>query len=185
MSLDLTGLLGNPGEDEYKICDSPNYKLLETKLQQMGLTQAQVNCKATKATFVVCANNPEVTELYELEKRIERAARELDNVKRESERQLRKLNGLKLQYKEQECRAQEIQEETNKYIDEFNDALKNCETAEGRDTLRLAQMFVNSVDVESVQNNTAYINGLACILSSGKCGSMFNGFKKIEKQDKE
>jgi chromosome segregation ATPase len=183
MSLNFMGLLGNPGEDEYKICDSPNYKLLETKLLQMGLSKAQVNCKATEATFVVCANNPEVTELYEVEKRIEKAKRELDNIRYDASNEEQRLRSLKSRYQAQECRAQEIQEETNKYIDEFNDALKNCETAEGRDTLRLAQMFVNSVDIESVQNNTAYINGLACILSGGKCGSMFNGFKKLEKQE--
>lgn len=47
-------------------------------------------------------------------------------------------------------------------------ALDECETAGGKDMLRLAQMFVNSVDVNSKYDNTAYIIGLAGILSGNK-----------------
>jgi predicted RNase H-like nuclease (RuvC/YqgF family) len=58
------------------------------------------------------------------------------------------------------------------YIDEFVNALSNCETDEGRDALRRAQMFVNSVDVDTKYDNTAFIIALGAILSGGKIGAI-------------
>ena len=60
--------------------------------------------------------------------------------------------------------------EIKKYIDDFNKSLTECETAEGRDALRRAQVFTNSVEVNTVYDNTAYIKGLGAILSNGEVG---------------
>lgn len=67
------------------------------------------------------------------------------------------------------------------YIDEFNRALSDCETPEGRDIMRAAQMFVQTVDVDTKYDNTAYIVGLASILSGGHVGAI-NELRKINKK---
>jgi tetratricopeptide (TPR) repeat protein len=53
------------------------------------------------------------------------------------------------------------------YIDRFFKALDECETPEARDALKVAQMFVNTVGVETKYDNTAFIIGLAGILTKG------------------
>ena len=63
------------------------------------------------------------------------------------------------------------------YIDKFYDALRQCETEEGRDIMRCAQTFVNSVDVDTKYDNTAFIVGLAAILSNGG----INGIDELHK----
>lgn len=51
------------------------------------------------------------------------------------------------------------------YIEEFNKAIQECETPEARDRLKMLQMFVNTVEVDTKYDNTAFINGIASILS--------------------
>lgn len=51
------------------------------------------------------------------------------------------------------------------YIEEFNKAIQECETPEARDRLKMLQMFVNTVKVDTKYDNTAFINGIASILS--------------------
>lgn len=58
------------------------------------------------------------------------------------------------------------------YIAKFNEALKECETAEGRDVMKTAQIYVNSVNIDTKYDNTAYIVGLAAILSNGKINAL-------------
>lgn len=62
----------------------------------------------------------------------------------------------------------ELKEEAIAYITRFNDSLKECETAEGRDAVRKLQLFVNAVEVETKYDNTSYITGLWAILSGEK-----------------
>ena len=63
-------------------------------------------------------------------------------------------------------------QETRNYIDVFLKAISDCETQEARDALRTAQMFINSVSVDTKYDNTAFIIGLASILSQGKTGAI-------------
>lgn len=53
------------------------------------------------------------------------------------------------------------------YIKEWSQAFSECETEEGRDRLRTAQVFANSVQISTKYDNTAYIVGLSAILSGG------------------
>lgn len=177
MSLDFMGLWERPLDKEVQeICDSPNYRVFVEKLRHMGFSNEQANSNVVKQTFALCASNPEILELSN------REVSELCNIEERIERARSKLYELNERNYNNECCAGDILQETKSYIDEFNSALEQCETAEGRDTMRLAQMFVNTVNIESAENNTAYINGLACILSNGKCGSLFGGFKKIDEK---
>lgn len=70
--------------------------------------------------------------------------------------------------------------EHHKYIDDFNESLQNTETAEARDKLRLAQIFINTVDINSKYDNTAFIVGLAALLS-GSGVNVVGEMKKINK----
>jgi chromosome segregation ATPase len=56
-----------------------------------------------------------------------------------------------------------VQESINRFLD----ALNSAETQEARDALRTAQMFIQSVDVRTAYDNTAFIIGLSAILSKG------------------
>ena len=58
------------------------------------------------------------------------------------------------------------------YIANFYKALFDCDTEEGKDVMRTAQVFINSVNVKTVYDNTAFIIGLAAILSGGKVGAI-------------
>ena len=49
----------------------------------------------------------------------------------------------------------------------FFQAVEECETLEGKDTLKKAQMFVNTVNLNTKYDNTAFIIGLASILAQG------------------
>lgn len=62
--------------------------------------------------------------------------------------------------------------EDREYITEFYKALFDCDTDEGKDNMRTAQVFINSVNVRTAYDNTAFIIGLAAILSGGKVGAI-------------
>jgi len=64
------------------------------------------------------------------------------------------------------------------YINSFNSALKECETAEGRDRMRLAQVFVNSVEIRSKFDSTAFIHWLGAILAGDRSSGPIEGYKK-------
>ena len=102
--------------------------------------------------------------LQELEKKITKASNELLDI----QRNIRSLRDKQA-------------EEDLEYIEEWKASLKQCETQEGRDTLRLMQVFVNSVDIKTAYDNTAYINGISTILSGGKVEAMPEKIKKIKK----
>ena len=58
------------------------------------------------------------------------------------------------------------------YVANFYKALFDCDTEEGKDNMRAAQVFINSVNINTVYDNTAFIIGLAAILSGGKVGAI-------------
>ncbi|MBR4452403.1 MAG: hypothetical protein IKS39_11245 [Clostridia bacterium] len=61
-------------------------------------------------------------------------------------------------------------------IEAFNKALENCETAEGRDKLREVQVYINTTKAETKYDNTAFIAGLAEVITGGR----FNGMEKLK-----
>ncbi len=165
-----------------------NYKLYKDALIKAGATAQMANSKTAELCFAVCSNNPKLLELIDLHKEDEEARVKLEAIKS----QINYAKTLKPKYDrikefisshEGMEKAAHIYQANAEYIKKFNKSLNECETKEGRDTLRLAQVFVNSVNAKTSQNNTAFINGLACILSRGECGSLFNGFRKLYTED--
>ena len=65
------------------------------------------------------------------------------------------------------------------YIDSFYKSLEECETPEGRDLIKAAQVYVNTIQVKTGADNTAFILGLAAILSGGKIATG-NEIKKVD-----
>ena len=170
--------------------DDENYRLFVEKLLEAGLSKQQAASKTAKVVFAVCTDNPDLLKLLDLEQCINTAEEHLDIVEDNLKLYNRRLEDCKEEYEavknliarySDAVRADEIYEKDKEYIDSFNKSLAECETAEGRDAMSKAQVFANACDINTDANNTAFINGLACILSDGKCGSIFNGFnKKLE-----
>ena len=76
---------------------------------------------------------------------------------------------------------QEVREELEASVQKFEEGIRNCETAEARDMMKRVQFFVDAVDVDTKYDNTAYIIGLASILSDGNLDAMTE-LKKINKK---
>lgn len=135
---------------------------LQAELKNRGCTRGQIESKAVAIVLDI------LTESGDNFKQQHDALEELRRLRMEiSELRLRKER-YQYEIKQEEQTIQQVRKEAQAYIDSFYKALEECETAEGKDMLRLAQMFVNSVDVNSKYDNTAYIIGLAGILSGNK-----------------
>lgn len=148
---------------------------LRDELIKRGFSKSQVNSKVVPAVLDILAGSGTKYE---------------DMWKDESDASTR-LEDLKVEIRNKERRAARLdsQAETARrhlehyagYIDEFNKGLTECETSEGRDAMRAAQIYINSVDVDTAYDNTAYIIGLASILSRGEIGAI-NELRKINKK---
>ena len=77
------------------------------------------------------------------------------------------------------CNQDEEFERVDKYIKNFNESLEKMETPEARDALKTAQLFINTIDVQTNQNNTAFISGLAMILCGVRGGEYPEKLNKV------
>lgn len=155
---------------------------LREEMMNRGLTKQQCNSKTVAVVLDILANDGNnYQKTWECEQgyteRLSHLETELNNIEYII---CRKENEL-FTYQRQIEKAKENREHCEDYIDEFNKSLQECETAEGRDAMRTAQMFVNSVDVNTKYDNTAYIIGLASILSGGKVQAI-QELRKINKK---
>lgn len=65
-----------------------------------------------------------------------------------------------------------VRSECIEYVENFQKALMETETPEGRDAMRIAQMFINLVEIDTKYDNTAFIIGLSAILSGNSINAM-------------
>lgn len=148
---------------------------LRDELAKRGLSKTQIESKTAAVVLDVIANTGErYTNLQGEEAHASNRLYALERILEVKERELSRLE-FKLNELRREMR------EYKDYINEFNKSLLECETQEGRDAMKIAQMFVNSVDVDTKYDNTAYIIGLASILSGGK----INAIKELKKVNKK
>ena len=155
---------------------------LREEMEKRGCNKAQIESKSVAVVLDIVANSGDkYTKIQEEEANLTRAIakkekeiRNLDWRIDNRESRLRELD-RKIEIKEQKA------EYDNTYIEEFYQALNDCETPEGRDAMKRAQTFINSVDVDTKYDNTAYIIGLAAILSEGNIGAI-ETLKKINKK---
>ena len=155
---------------------------LREELRGRGLTDSQINSKVAAVVLdVVSQAGDKYTKMWKSE--TDTSKRERDLLKTIAWAEKRKSD-LEIDIEIANRRLEECEEkkrEIETYINTLCKAMEECETKEGRDTMRIAQMFVNMVDIDTKYDNTAYIIGLAAILSRGGI-SAIDELKKINKK---
>ena len=168
----------------------PGKELLFQELRERGLTEQQIKSKAVAVVLDVIANDG--TERYLNAKEVD------DELKEKQEAIVSLQNRLKIlkwdaerEHKALRCRNENLEKniktmrsEFDEYVAEFGKSLEAMETPEQRDRLRTAQIFVNSVEVRTDANNTAYIYGLAILLSGVELKEgLENGLRSMTNKD--
>lgn len=147
-------------------------ELLEEEMRKRGATESQIKSKTFALTLDTIAQTDIHTKVYEeeqhlleLQKRCQREQHRLDKIMELIDSSRKSLDRSREELKEKE-------DAISSYVDRFNRSLTECETAEGRDAMRRTQLFMNTVKINNDYDNTAFIKGLAMILSSGPFGNM-------------
>ena len=145
------------------------------ELIKRGLNKAQASTKSVAVALDVLAQSDgKYMREYDLLNEIE--------CLEEDERKLRTKNEMLKRSADSEI--ERVRKEYNLasgYISQWCESLKQCETAEGRDAMRVAQVFIQAVAVDTKYDNTAFIIGLAAILSRGNIGPI-SELKKINRK---
>lgn len=151
---------------------------LREEMASRGLTQAQIESKTAAVVLdILSESGDKYKKTWETEQEITKRAREAERkiLTIRSQQNFLESQENELNHKREAFEA--YNDEVKKYINDFNKSLEECETQEGRDRMRIAQMFVNSVDIDTKYDNTAFIIGLSAILSGGK----INAIKELKK----
>ncbi len=139
---------------------------LKEEMLKRGCSKALTESKAVGVVLEIVADGGTVyTDTREAEEKLNALRREIERYEIKTER-------VREQYKEIcEEKETQIKKVAVKFakIDESLKALEKrlmeCETQEARDAIRTAQFFVNNIKIDSPQNNTAFIYGLAMIIA--------------------
>lgn len=157
-------------------------ELLEEEMRKRGATETQIKSKTFALTLDTIAQTDIHTKAYEeeqhfleLQKKCQREQHRLDKIKELIDSSRKSLDKSREELKEKE-------DAISSYIDQFNQSLAECETAEGWDTMRRTQLFMNTVKINNDYDNTAFIKGLAMILSSGPFGNMTD-LQRVKEDD--
>lgn len=149
--------------------------LLNQKLKEQGFTQKQIDSKVVGAVLDIIANDNIFLD-------VNSARQELEILRGYAEKQKNRINREEKEFLHRRQKYMEEYCEKEKYITNFLQKLSECETPEGRDRMRMLQMYINSIDdISSASANAAYIAGLASIIA----GSDIKGLEKLEKIESE
>lgn len=149
-------------------------------LRKKGLYGQQLYTKTLPVLLDVIAeksldcNGSPFLDIYEAE-------RKLKDLNTQIERKTEALEELKQTEANVRKAILLAREQDYEYIESFYKSLESCETPEAKDNMRIAQMYVNSVEINTKYDNTAFIIGLASILSGGKMEPI-EELKKINKK---
>lgn len=141
-------------------------ELLRNEMISRGCTRAQAESKTVAVVLDIVANSGT---MYTDTERLLSDIEHLEAYKRWTEREIREKQN---QADRIIAEARQEEKRVREYIEKATKAMMECETQEGRDALRSAQMFVNSVDPQTKYDNTAFIIGLASILSRGNVAAI-------------
>lgn len=155
---------------------------LREELEKRGMSKAQINSKVVAVVLdVVAQSGNKYTEMWKSEQDVSKRERDALNTIMWAENEEKDIKA-RIEGAERALKlCEEKKRQIESYVSKMCEALENCETPEGRDTMRIAQMFVNTVNVDTKYDNTAYIIGLAAILSMGGI-SPIDELKKINKK---
>lgn len=144
---------------------------LREEMEKRGLTKAQIESKVAAVVLdILSQSGDKYTKMWQEEQ--EQTERER-SARKEAAYYERRASSAIITIKNAERLLSEMQQ----YMDTLFDALNKCETPEERARLKAAQMFVNSVNVNTKYDNTAYIIGLAQILAGGN----LDGIEELKK----
>lgn len=153
---------------------------LKEEMINRGCTKSQAESKAVAVVVDILAQTgthylQEYQESREIVDLKEAAGQELSkarSIRRQAEFELQQAKQAKFDI---ETHRQSLEE----YVQDFTESLKQCESAEGRDRMKAAQMFCESVTIRTAYDNTEYIKGLAAILAGQTVAALDSGIKRI------
>lgn len=137
-------------------------EMLREELLKKGYTKQQIGSQVVFGVLEVVAGNSIYTEQAHLLAEIDELNKQIAGLQATAD-MLKTYIDIKTNYVD-ECVERAFHEQTE-LIKTFLDALKSAETPEARDAIRVAQTYINAVDVDTKYDNTAFIIGLAQILS--------------------
>ena len=137
------------------------YEEVKEELIRRGLPKGSVESKYVPHVLDIALGTDFFVKSADLDEELRRQEERIRNMDKQAGNMYRQM----LEDREQML-------EDKEYIAEFYKALFDCDTDEGKDNMRTAQVFINSVKVRTAYDNTAFIIGLAAILSGGKVGAI-------------
>lgn len=160
---------------------------LQEEMRRRGCSKAQMNSRIVYMLFDIFAKSDgKIFDLKNILDEIEIQKKKLEELKEEKEileGNLKRLGRIedvfeleqKKDFYEREVaslerRVDSIREkewaDAPQYIHDFLNQMNSLETAEGRDVMRLVQLFYNSIDLKNQYDREAFIIGLSSMLSS-------------------
>ncbi len=151
-----------------------NFEEFIQRMRDAGANETQVNSKTALIAYGVLGEMSEdVNRIWDLKTDITKAEKELDYYRSAFRDYEEEMTGGRKELAERE-------QKINAYIDHFNQCLEAMETDEGRDRLKAAQIFINTVNIDTKYDNTAFIVGLSALLS----GVTINAPEELKKINK-
>ena len=148
-------------------------EMLNEELKKHGATKSQIDSRVVDMMLDIFSSNG--IGLYvktaEEEGRLEAIRSQIATEERRRKQQEKDARDYMAELRE-------AYEEAKSEIDAFNESLTQCETEAGRDAMRIAQLFINTVTVDTKYDNTAFIIGLSAILSRNEINPLAE-LKKI------
>lgn len=141
------------------------YEEVKTELMKRGFPKGSVESKYVPQVMDIVLGTDYFVKISEDEEEIKRQERRVIDAKNRANAEVWKA------MEKANLDVANVQAD-KEYIANFYKALFDCDTEEGKDVMRTAQVFINSVNVKTVYDNTAFIIGLAAILSGGKVGAI-------------
>lgn len=155
---------------------------LKEEMKRRGLNQAQCDSKVAAVVLdILSESGTQFTKEWQDRKDLEDAWRAVEKERRSIEREKNGLLCDEVRFGKARKEIEDYAKNVQDYVERFCAGLAECETDEGRDAMKRAQMFVNTVDPKTAYDNTAFIIGLASILSSGKTATI-DELRKINKK---
>lgn len=155
---------------------------LRDEMKKRGMTKSQIESNVVAVMLDILANSEnKYSEMWRTEAHETERLKEIRKDIRSEEWTLGYLKRERETLEKEVASVKEQRKHCEDYIESFYKSLEKCETQEGRDALRSAQMFINTVNINSKYDNTAFIIGLASILSKGG----INAIAELEKINKK
>lgn len=146
-------------------------ELFKVEMRKRGLTENQINSKGVAVAMdILSESSGTYLHIKEAEDELEELRRHIEFLKREQEHK-------RIDFERMKKELYEERQEFAEYVERFNDSMQNAETPETRDQMRKLQLFINTVDIDTKYDNTAFIAALGAILSGGP--SPLEELKKI------